>query len=510
MTVVHHEWFEGLAATPVDTAAFEGPPIPLGALRRPPFPIEALPEELAAYVRGLSWSTQTPPDLSGCLVLGAASGAIAGRVRVVVRNGWNEPVNIYICAALPSGERKSTVFRQAMRPLEAWEREQAILEAPVLLRLQAEAALSVERADRMRRNAADGKRGVTDSEAVRAAMDAEERKAALRPATRLLASDVTPEAFTSLLAAHGGRLVVASPEGGIFEGLGRYQKSGVPNIDAMLKAHAGDTIRVDRIGRAPEFVPRPAAVIVLAVQPDVVIGLTRHEGFRGRGLLARVLYSLPRSCVGERQTSPQPLDEAVQAAYARRLRELLEIEPRDDDRPHMLRLDHRAYLELISYMEQSEPRLSPTGNLGAIADWAGKLAGACARLAAILHMGEYGRDGLQRDIGAGTMGAALRLGDYFLGHAEDAFDLMGEEPAAEDARRVRAWIDRHVTHEFVERDVFQALKGSLKTMERLRAALRVLIDHRHIAGPVEQPREGGTPGRPPSPRWHVNRTGTGL
>ena len=80
---------------------------------------------------------------------------------------------------------------------------------------------------------------------------------------RILADDVTPEALASLMASQKGRLALISAEGGPFDGMaGRYSK--LPNLDIYLKGHAGDPVRVDRQGRKPEFIERPALTIGVA------------------------------------------------------------------------------------------------------------------------------------------------------------------------------------------------------------------------------------------------------
>ena len=66
---------------------------------------------------------------------------------------------------------------------------------------------------------------------------------------RLLASgDVTPEKLVGLLAEQGGRIALMSPEGEAF-GLMAGLYGNAPNFEVFLKAHSGDTIRVDRVGR---------------------------------------------------------------------------------------------------------------------------------------------------------------------------------------------------------------------------------------------------------------------
>lgn len=84
---------------------------------------------------------------------------------------------------------------------------------------------------------------------------------------------------------------------------GRHS-GGAANLEVFLKGHAGDLLRVDRKGRPAEHVEHPALTLGLAVQPDVLRDIARMPGFRGRGLLARILYALPTSTVGRRKIAP--------------------------------------------------------------------------------------------------------------------------------------------------------------------------------------------------------------
>ena len=60
-------------------------------------------------------------------------------------------------------------------------------------------------------------------------------------APRFLFDDCTPEKLASLLAQHGGRMAILSPEGGIIELMaGRYSDSRASNLGVYLKAHAAD------------------------------------------------------------------------------------------------------------------------------------------------------------------------------------------------------------------------------------------------------------------------------
>jgi uncharacterized protein DUF3987 len=103
------------------------------------------------------------------------------------------------------------------------------------------------------------------------------------PVPRLLADDITPEAAASLLAEQGGRLAIISAEGGIFDIIaGRYSPKAVPNMDLWLKGHSGDPLRVDRKGRPPEHIPRPALTLGLMIQPSVLDAIILSRMLNGQ------------------------------------------------------------------------------------------------------------------------------------------------------------------------------------------------------------------------------------
>ena len=62
------------------------------------------------------------------------------------------------------------------------------------------------------------------------------------------------------MLAEQGAVAIMSPEGDVFEMMaGRYTTSGSPNLYVYLAGHAGDSVRVDRVGRDSESIPQPGA-----------------------------------------------------------------------------------------------------------------------------------------------------------------------------------------------------------------------------------------------------------
>src|SRR5262249_9208030 len=150
--------------------------------------------------------------------------AIARHVQVSPRPGWWEPTNLYTIVALAPGQRKSPVFKAALRPVRTLERQ--------LIRAweEQEKLVTISGAIFDKR-----RKGLIDEAAGDDELDPEllaERMVELLdglgpvetpPRPRLLTEDVTPEALAGLLADQG-RIIAASDEGGaLFENLaGRY------------------------------------------------------------------------------------------------------------------------------------------------------------------------------------------------------------------------------------------------------------------------------------------------
>ena len=271
-------------------------------------------------------ATQTPVDMAAMFGLAAVATVAAGKVQVESAPGWVEGVNLFIAVAMEPGSRKTAVHRHLLAPVVAYERLMVEAAAPDIaeretIRRVAEAAHA---------RAVKAAAGATRPDE-RLALEAEARTAAAAlerldvPAPpRLFTADVTPEKLASMLHENGGRMAVLSAEGGVFDMMaGRYSR-GVPNLDVYLAGHAGDPIRVDRRGRSPEYVDRPALTMGLAVQPYLLTRIGRIDGFAGRGLLDRFLYAVPTGMVGYRRTRAPPVPDAVRQRYDSSLRALAE------------------------------------------------------------------------------------------------------------------------------------------------------------------------------------------
>jgi hypothetical protein len=339
------------------------------------------------------------------------------------------------------------------------------------------------------------------------------------------ADDVTPEKIASYLEEQDGRLLIASAEGTVFEIVkGRYSEAA--NFDVFLKGHSGDPLRVGRVWRKGEFVEQPALSLALAVQPDVIRGLATNASLRGRGFLARLLYSIPTSKVGTRTIAPAPTSPEAEEEYYEAVQAVWCVAAPPDEglsltagkvRVHWLTFGPEADRLMREFENYLEPQLAEGAELFHLAGWANKLAGACARIAGILHVAKLiaeGKDWCNTPISGDTAAGAIALGrDYLLPHAQAAFVEMGADERLESARRVWESIVRrlgsadaaHSAHGgpcVSRRDLLNWNRRAFPSVEQLDPVIEYLCGTyylRPIEDPTRQPGRGHK-----SPTYEVN------
>lgn len=489
-------------ASPTDAGGNGWPPlVELGAPSLPRLDRGVLPGWAGDFAAWLADTTETPLELAAAMVLAAGSTAVARRFRVLVRHGYFEPTNLWISVALPPGNRKSAVQTAAVAPLLAWEREEADRLADAIKAAVSELKTAEARAKELRAKAAKAADEVEARDLAAQAATIEADMPEVPHAPQLWTSDVTPERLGMILAEQDERIAWLSSEGGIFDLLAGRYSGGVPNLDLILKAHSGDSERVDRTGRPPVFLAHPLLTVGLSPQPDVLRGLSSKPGFRGRGLLGRFLFLLPPSPLGRRTLNAPPMPDRVASAYAAGLRAILDVPPAvgddDEERPHLLRLSPAAHAEWLDFARHIEATMLPGGEFEHATDWAGKAPGAAIRLAGVLHVIETVQaKAWGQEISLDTMGRALDLMAVFAKHSRAALDLMGADEGTAAARKVWEWIDNGRRARFTVRDAFQALKGSFPRAAMVRAALDALEERGYVE--ITESSASGR-GRPPSP-----------
>lgn len=405
------------------------------------------------------------------LSLGVLAMTAQGRYKVQITGDWWEPLCLYVVAVAPPGERKSAVIGALTRPAVEYEAERRAAEAADVAQSKARASALEKAHQAAESRFAAGKGSLED--VLNAAVEAEQAQSEIKYPYRLLVDDTTPEKLVDLMAQQGGCVTVVSAEGGIFDAMaGRYDKT--TSIDAYLKAHAGDTLTVDRIGRPPNSIHNPRLSMLLTVQPDVIRGLMGNSTLRGRGLCGRYLYAMCRSKVGHREITPPPVPDNVAAIYRATIRRLL-----SDTDAGTITLSKEADQVRQQYQGYTEHRLGPDGDLYTMRDWGGKQTGAMLRIAALLHIADCDAP-TATPIPADVMVRAISTLECLTAHAKAAYGLMGGDQTQAEARYLWRRIQAHGGQEISKNDIIQLTKGHFQKAEDMEPAITALEELNYI------------------------------
>lgn len=455
-------------------------------------PVDQWPEVLRDYATDAAAETETPIELPALLALGVVAASAQRIANVQVKRGHVEPINLYIAVALPPATRKSREFKRATAPLVQWESRQREEIGKEMKAAESQIATHNELVKHRRKEAAKVEDDKTAQRLATELAELEENAPEMPRIPRVWTSDVTTEHLATMMSANDESLAVMSSEGGIFETMaGRYAQ-GVPNIDLYLQAHAGDAVRVDRGSKPPVLMDAPQLSIALAVQPDVLDKMSTKPGFQGRGLLGRFLYAVPPSGLGERHGNGPQMNGFTEMEYESRITGLLEAGQAAED-PSLIHLSAEAREVAQAFSKSVEQDLGHQGRFEHCPDWAGKLPGAVARIAALFHLARHGAGGAQSEVSVEDMKAAVDTGKALASHALAVYGAMGADPGIEDAKVILRWLRRHAWSEFTPRDVQQNHKSRFPRVRDMDPALEVLTERGYIRARTAQ---GGTPGRP--------------
>lgn len=482
-----------------------GPVVPFNRTEGIPFPIQSFPDWLREFVEQEAEATQTPIDMGAMFGMAALATAVAGRFLIESKPGHFEPLNIYVMVAMPPASRKSSVIQDIAGPLYKFERAET--DATAGERIASENSIKAlnKRNDQLQKNAAKEddpeKRNVLLGESEELALEIALKIKNTPAATRLIASDVTPERLAGLMCANGERMAIWSAEGGEVAEmmLGRYSANGRANIELYLKGHSGDPVIVDRQGTPkPIQMEHPCITMGLAVQPSVIQSL---KGTRDRGILGRFLYSIPENTIGSRNVRSDPVPLKTARRYSDQIRCLLNTE--GDRDPISLSDDARE--TWFKFSERIERGLAPYGEYEGITDWAGKLPGAVARIAGLLHCGELAGEAhpTSRPVSVNTMQRAVAIGKYLVDHALVAFSLLANGETDEAAQKLWRSITTLGKTEFRERELLQRVKGGIIDGKKEFQDAMANLESRGFVCKVEVPATTRR-GRPRSQKWAVH------
>ena len=486
-------------AAPVDDGAHWDAPLLFNQIETPEPPTDLLPGVFGDYAKGLSDALQTPPTMAVLFTLAVLSLALQRKFKVSpFGDDYTEPVCVWVVILADSGERKSALIQRLLKPVLLKEAKLAESMRSEIVERETLRKIAQRRTEKLQADAAKEDSPVRRGEIVREITElAEQTPDELRP-PRFFTGDVTPERLQAMLVEHNGRMAVMSDEGGIFAVLAGLYSGGEAVVDVALQAYSGSSVRVDR-GSRTAVIDRPALTFGLGMQPGLLgdMAPAAKRKFRSSGTFARFFFGLPATRIGKRDMGQRvtiPVD--LEARYRGEVLRLLEIEARIDvaegeDDEHILLLSDSARELWVRFAQKIENEQAEGGPLESMRDWCAKLPGGALRVAGLFYVAGHG--GPDEAINEDTMKRAVGLCLRLIRHAQAVFDLIGADPATDDARVCWRWIERKGESEFLRSDLHRAHHTRFDKIDRLIVALETLKTRNLITGPHKGTATGGRP-----------------
>lgn len=468
-------------------------PILPGKVPVPEIPVDVLPTWVKDMAGAVAQSTQTPPALAVMVALSVLATCLHRRFEVAPwgeEDDYTEPLSLWTLTALPSGSRKTAVIGAMAAPLVHWEKLERDRLRPEIARAHAARLVAKKRIEKLTKDAVNAEND-QDRERIRRLIEDEENNmpAEVR-APRLFTGDVTAERLQALLVEHAERMAVLSDEAGIFLIMAGMYSGGMASLDVFLQGHAGMPMRVDRADRCAH-VDRPALTFGLALQPGVLADVASSRRFRDSGLLARFLFAMPDSNVGQRDVRRRwSIPSYVQKEYEGRLHGLLDGRQLVASKPRVVGLTDPAREAWLDFADEIEKQQGERGAMESIADWSSKLPGAAVRIAALLELAESGPSA--ESVSLDATEKAVRLCRLLIDHAHAAFGLLGADATDTDATAIVKWAQDGAHLSFSRRQCQKAMEGRFRSIERLEKALDRLAQS-DVARIDKVPNKGAPP-----------------
>lgn len=314
---------------------------------------------------------------------------------------------------------------------------------------------------------------------------------AIKP-LQIFTDDCTSESMIRLLKDNHGRMALISAEGGAFDNIiGRYTKK--PKLDVWLKGICGDTIRVDRINREPDYIRNPALSMIISAQPSVLSEIMQNGLLDGRGFLARLLYiNIPNAAMPKSfQSAPIPV--AIQEDYDNLIFHLLNF---SENEPITLHLAPEAVNRMDKLCRSIEAYLRNEHR--DMREWGSKYIGLVLRIAGLLHIAADGDGDIQME----TVENAIQIGSYAFYHALYAYSILGADETIEKALHVVTKLRKLSVTSISRSDLYQKCRGRFfRDAKDMEPVLNLLEQHGYIW--LDIPAYSGV-GRPSVGKIYVN------
>jgi hypothetical protein len=441
----------------------------------PVFPLDTLPKFARELAKNVGEFTQTSVDLSAMMMLAVYSRPLLGNVYVEIEKNYVEEPALWVIVVLPSGDRKTPVFKILKRPLDQWQKNKVENWISEYEEISRERELQEFELKAISSKLKSGKYESEDEKKTfqesYERIQSEMRSLPTKP--QLMFEDATTEEVVAILKRNGEASIMISDESGSFENMkGRYS-NGIPNIDIYLKAYSGGSHNKSRSGSDTIDLENPNLSMFVTKQPTTLYALLKDTFLRKKGLFGRPFMIQPDSLVGFRQSRVNLIDESLLEDYCSRFMQLVEgVEGLDEK--IVIKLSGEAKELRYELADAVELKLRKDGEFYDMQDWANKFCGNVIRISLVLHVIENVNNWQHKSISGEVFERATKIGWFAAEHARALLVESEANPDCLMAQRILSWIHEEQHYEFTKRDCHYRFKKSVSRVQELDGPLNVL------------------------------------
>lgn len=234
------------------------------------FPIEIFPKPIQSYIMECANKLDSNVDYMGCSLIWLISICIGNAIRVKVKNGWVEPVTVWMSIVGKAGIGKTPSINNIIFPLEKINAREIKKYLKNLEQYQEYQNLSHK--------------------------EKKEHSEVDKPVKQqFIANDITTEALIDLHQDCDSGVAVFKDElAGWLKDMNKYRAGS--DLEFWLSAWSGKSVNVNRISRPGSFVDNPMIPVLGGIQPQIFYNFYTEET-KENGFMDRMLLSFPESQV---------------------------------------------------------------------------------------------------------------------------------------------------------------------------------------------------------------------
>jgi hypothetical protein len=441
-----------------------------------PFPVDELGSILSEVVEVMSEIIQAPKAICANSVIASAALSIQRHIDIVV-DGRVSPSSIFFISIGASGERKSAVDKEALKPHFKYQEELRTAYKESLKNYYRE----IEAHKKAKEEALRNSKGF-DEKLKALEKLGDEPESPLSPF--VISEEPTYEGLVKSLEQGQASQGLFSDEGGRFiGGHGMNSDNALKTAAGLSGLWDGKSISRMRAGDGSSLLVGRRLSLHLMVQPNIAQIMLSNPLLVDQGFLSRILCVFPKSTAGSRKYKPIDLTESqAMKAFRNKITENLNApfrtgEEKNELLPNQVELSLDAKPIWQMFHDKVEEQLSENGSLSSIRGLGNKAPEHALRLAAVLEGFDVPKISNFSRISNGYIRNSIILTQHYLNEGLRLFNSSIADPKLIEASKLLDWLRLNNKTVITLVEIYQFGPNCVRDVSKARQLMAILIEH---------------------------------